>query len=74
MRLLIGFMWLLHWLPLPILGRFGAGIGNILFLVMGPRREIALTNLRLCMPELTESQRRTLARQRLLRVRRAGNC
>ena len=63
MKLLIGFMWLLHWLPLPILGRFGAGIGNILFLVMGPRREIALTNLRLCMPELTEAQRRTLARQ-----------
>ena len=63
MKLLIGFMWLLHWLPLPILGRFGAGIGNILFLVMGPRREIALTNLRLCMPELTEQQRRTLVRQ-----------
>jgi KDO2-lipid IV(A) lauroyltransferase len=63
MRLLIGIMWLLHWLPLPILGRFGAGIGNLLFLVMGPRREIALTNLRLCMPELTEAQRRTLARR-----------
>ena len=63
MKLLLGLMWLLHWLPLPILGRFGAGIGNILFLVMGPRREIALTNLRLCMPELTEAQRRALARQ-----------
>jgi len=63
MKVLLGLMWLLHWLPLPILGRFGAGIGNILFLVMGPRREIALTNLRLCMPELTEQQRRTLARQ-----------
>lgn len=63
MRLLLGLMWLLHWLPLPVLGRFGDLIGSLLFLVMGPRREITLTNLRLCLPELSEAERRTLARQ-----------
>ena len=63
MRLLVGLMWLLHWLPLPLLGRFGTGVGSLLFMLLGTRRHIALTNLRLCMPELTEAQRVTLARQ-----------
>ncbi|MGV7208169.1 lipid A biosynthesis acyltransferase [Oxalobacteraceae bacterium A2-2] len=63
MRLVLGFMWLLHWLPLPVLGRFGSLVGSLLFLVLRKRRHIALTNLRLCMPELTEAQRVALARQ-----------
>jgi KDO2-lipid IV(A) lauroyltransferase len=63
MRLLLGFMWLLHWLPLPVLGRFGTLVGSLLFVIMAPRREIALVNLRLAMPELTEPQRRGLARR-----------
>ena len=63
MRLLLGFMWLLHWLPLPVLGRFGDAIGSLLFVVMRPRRHIALTNLRLCLPELTEAERVDIARR-----------
>jgi len=63
MRLMLGLMWLLHWLPLPVLGRFGDLIGSLLFVVMGPRRKITLTNLRLCLPELSEQERRKLARQ-----------
>ncbi len=63
MRFLLGLMWLLHWLPLPLLGRFGSGIGSLLFLLLKKRRHIALTNLRLCMPELSEQQRVALARQ-----------
>ena len=63
MRLLLGLMWLLHWLPLPLLGRFGEAIGALLFLVLRKRRHIALTNLRLCMPELDEAARVRLARQ-----------
>jgi len=63
MRILLGLMWLLHWLPLPVLGRIGTGVGSLLFAVMGPRREIALTNLRLTMPQLSEAQRRALAKQ-----------
>jgi KDO2-lipid IV(A) lauroyltransferase len=62
MRLLLGLMWLLHWLPLPLLGRLGEVVGSLLFIVMGERRHIALTNLRLCMPELSEAERYALAR------------
>lgn len=63
MRLLLGLMWLLHWLPLPVLGRFGSAIGSLLFVLLRKRRHIALTNLRLCMPELDEPARVRLARQ-----------
>ena len=63
MRLLVGLMWLLHWLPLPLLGRFGTAVGSLLFLLLRARRRIALVNLRLCMPELTEAERVRLARQ-----------
>ncbi len=61
MRALLGLMWLLHWLPLPVLGRIGKGVGSVLFLVMGSRRRIALRNLELCMPELDEAARRRIA-------------
>ena len=63
MRLLLGLMWLLHWLPLPILGRIGKVVGAMLFMVLGKRRHITLTNLRMAMPELSERERNALARQ-----------
>jgi KDO2-lipid IV(A) lauroyltransferase len=54
-------MWLLHWLPLPMLGRFGDAIGSLLFMLLRSRRHIALTNLRLCLPELSEAERVDIA-------------
>ena len=63
MRLLLAMMWLLHWLPLPLLGRLGTAVGSLLYVVMGPRRHITQTNLRLCMPELSERERNALARR-----------
>ncbi|HCY63478.1 MAG TPA: lipid A biosynthesis acyltransferase [Oxalobacteraceae bacterium] len=63
MRLLLGLIWLLHWLPLPILGRIGDGLGSLLYLIIGKRRRIALTNLALCLPRLQEAERRVLARR-----------
>ena len=63
MRLLLALMWLLHFLPLPVLGRFGVLVGNICYLVMPGRRQITLTNLRLCFPEWNEDRRRAVARE-----------
>ena len=62
MRLLLALMWCLHWLPLPILGRIGLGVGSLLFVFMRKRRHITLTNLQLCMPQLTPAARLQLAR------------
>lgn len=62
MRLLLGLMWLLHWLPLPLLGRLGNAVGGLLYALMRQRRHITLTNLRLCLPELSEQARERIAR------------
>lgn len=56
-------MWLLHWLPLPLLGRLGEAIGALLFALMKSRREIALTNLQLCLPDRSGAERKTIARK-----------
>lgn len=63
MRLLLGLMWLLHWLPLPLLGRLGEGVGSLLFVLMRARRHITLTNLRLCLPDLSQAERNAIAKQ-----------
>jgi KDO2-lipid IV(A) lauroyltransferase len=65
-RLLVAFLWLLHWLPLPILRALGYGLGRLLFALGKERREVALTNLRLCFPEKTEGERLHLARQHFI--------
>ncbi len=62
MKLLLGLMWLLHWLPLPVLGRAGEALGELLFATMRSRRQITLTNLALCLPELPQTERRKIAR------------
>lgn len=63
MRALLGLMWLLHWLPLPVLGRLGDAVGALLFVLVRSRRRITLTNLRLCLPHMPEQQRRAIAKQ-----------
>jgi KDO2-lipid IV(A) lauroyltransferase len=63
MRLMLSVMWLLHWLPLALLGRLGNTVGAILFATLRARRHITLTNLRLCLPDLSESARRALAKK-----------
>ena len=63
MRLVLAFMWLMHFLPLSILGRIGEGIGSVLFHLLRSRRHITLTNLRLCLPALNERERVHIAKR-----------
>ena len=51
------------WLPLPVLRALGSGVASVLYLAIPRRRKIALANLRLCFPRLTEGQRIELARR-----------
>ncbi len=62
-RLLIGLLWLLHWLPLPLLVVLGRGLGALLWPLARSRRRIALRNLELCFPELDAAAREALARE-----------
>ena len=70
-RLLIAVLWLLHWLPLPALRLIGSGLGHLLYLLGKERREVALTNLRLCFPEKSEAERTRLAKAHFVAFSRA---
>ncbi|MCW7539070.1 lipid A biosynthesis acyltransferase [Aquabacterium sp. A7-Y] len=62
-RLLIGLLWLLHWLPLPVLAMLGRALGRVLYRLAGSRRRIALRNIELCFPAFTVSEREALAKE-----------
>jgi KDO2-lipid IV(A) lauroyltransferase len=59
----LALVWLLHWLPLPLLALLGRGLGRLLHTFGHARRHIALTNLALCMPELSGTERARLVRE-----------
>ncbi|MBC3920646.1 lipid A biosynthesis acyltransferase [Undibacterium sp. CY18W] len=63
MRAVLVLMWLLHWLPLPVLGRLGEAVGSMLFVLIRKRRHITLTNLSLCLPHLSEAERTAIAKR-----------
>lgn len=59
----IALLRLLAPLPLPWLRGLGALLGRLLYRLLAGRRRIALTNLALCFPQLSEHARQTLARR-----------
>ncbi len=62
-RFALFVMWLLHWLPMPLLAACGRGFGSLFYLFGGYRRHITLTNLGLCFPRLTTAEKSALARR-----------
>ena len=62
-RLLLAVLWLLHWLPLPVLAALGRGLGRLLHALATSRRKIALRNLELCFPQMPLAQREALVRE-----------
>jgi KDO2-lipid IV(A) lauroyltransferase len=62
-RLAVGFLWLLHFLPLPALARIGEALGRLGYRFVASRRRVCLKNLELCFPQLPDHERRALARR-----------
>lgn len=62
-RLSIFLLWLLHFLPLPMLAGIGNALGVVLYALARERRFVATTNLRLCFPNLNENEIAALARR-----------
>jgi KDO2-lipid IV(A) lauroyltransferase len=61
-RLALGLLWLLHWLPLPVLAALARGIGRLLYNLAKSRRKVGLRNLALCFPDMPQAERETLLR------------
>lgn len=62
-HLVLVIVWLLHWLPLPLLAALGRGVGLLLHRFGNKRRQVALRNIELCFPELTAAERAALVRE-----------
>lgn len=56
-RIVIALLWVLHWLPLPVLAAVGRGFGSLLHAFAKRRRHIVEINLALCFPELDKAAR-----------------
>ena len=67
----LGLLWLLHWLPLPVLRGIGWLLGLLLYVFGRERRLVTQTNLGLCFPELGVDERRRLARRHFVAFARA---
>ena len=62
-RFAIVLLWLLHFLPLPLLAPIGQGVGMLIYCFVPKRRRIARTNLALCFPEWSAAQRERMLRR-----------
>ena len=62
-RLALGFLWLVHWLPVRAQAALGSAIGALLHGLAAERRRIATRNIELCLSELDASARARLVRE-----------
>ena len=61
--LLVGLTRLIVILPFGLQTRLGAGLGKLAWYLRGDRRDVTLVNLSMCYPELSERDRRSLAKR-----------
>ena len=59
-RIGVLIVWLLHFLPLSVLAKFGNGLGSFFYVVARERRNVADINLRLCFPDMDQAERSRL--------------
>ncbi len=59
----LGLLRLTLLLPYPAMRGLASLLGNLLYVVAISRRRVTLTNLRLCFPQMSETERRQLARK-----------
>ena len=68
----LALLWLLHWLPLPILGALGRALGLLAHALARGRRTVALVNLESCFPHWSDAERRRVARRHFQALARSA--
>lgn len=61
-RIVLGLMWLVHFLPLSIVSRIGDVVGCVAYWLIPERRKVTRINLEKCFPGMDPGERETLAR------------
>ena len=70
-RLAIGFLWLLHFLPLGAIAAVGNMLGRLAFWLIPERRRVTRINLEKCFPHMDPRARERLARAHFRAVTRS---
>jgi KDO2-lipid IV(A) lauroyltransferase len=70
-RLVLGLLWLMHFLPSRAIAAIGSATGALLFWLIPERRAVTRVNLAKCVPALGAAQRDSLARAHLRAISRA---
>ena len=63
MKVAFFFLYLIQQLPFAAIQKLADAIGSLAYYAVAPRRRIGEINLRLCFPELSEKQRKTLLKR-----------
>ena len=63
MKVAFFFLYLIQLLPFAAIQKLADAIGSLAYYAVAPRRRIGKINLRLCFPELSEKQRKTLLKR-----------
>jgi len=61
-RIIVGVLWLLHFLPMGALAVLGNLVGRLLFWLVAERRHVTRVNLEKCFPNLAPGERERIAR------------
>ncbi|TIC84702.1 lipid A biosynthesis lauroyl acyltransferase [Crenobacter intestini] len=63
MKLFFALLWLLHWLPLSVIGAISRALGHLLYYAAISRRRVGLNNLARCFPAMKEAERKRLLKR-----------
>jgi KDO2-lipid IV(A) lauroyltransferase len=67
-RLVAALLWLCHWLPFRATAAVGSLLGRLLYRLARSRRRVGETNLRLCFPEMAETERQAILKGHFIAI------
>lgn len=68
MKLVLALLWVIRLLPLPVIHALAWCLGQLAYPLAKERRRVGLINLRLCFPDMSPAQRRSLIRRHFVEM------